>query len=277
MKRSQASGFTLIELLVVIAIIAILAAMLLPALASAKERAHRGACVNNLRQIGTGALIYADDYNAWYPVTQVSSHPVNYVASGQYTRWIFTWDKNAKIPSTTEEANKAGVLANFTSLGYLYLMKLAGDGGVFYCPSLDAKGSSFGSRKYAPLLTANYQLSTGGWSVFSSYIYNPVVRNAANSDYIRKYQKTSDLDGRRCFGMDFVDYTCFDTATKTFKTEIKDFAHGRNKGMNVLFSDGSVEFKKMIPAVSMAWYNTGVTSSYDAAALAAIASVFETR
>jgi len=62
-KMPGQGGFTLVELLVVIAIIAILAALLLPVLSSAKEKGKRAQCMNNLKQIGVGSLVYVGDNN----------------------------------------------------------------------------------------------------------------------------------------------------------------------------------------------------------------------
>ena len=75
LHNPPARAFTLIELLVVIAIIAILAAMLLPVLGRAKEKAKRTQCLNNLRQTGMSLIMYADDNRGMIPRAVTSASP----------------------------------------------------------------------------------------------------------------------------------------------------------------------------------------------------------
>lgn len=80
--RRRQTGFTLIEILVVIAIIAILAALLLPVFAAAREHARQATCLNNLMQLGKAIRMYADDWDGRMP-----SARVNELSSVPYQNW----------------------------------------------------------------------------------------------------------------------------------------------------------------------------------------------
>jgi prepilin-type N-terminal cleavage/methylation domain-containing protein len=271
MKRLKSNGFTLIELLVVIAIIAILAAMLLPALASAKDRAKRAQCVNNMRQLGLGYTMYAGDNQDKFPITLAGNNPTNVINGGYYTRWL------TYVSAATAQVKLTPDYPTFwTDFGALFPNKYAGDGGIFYCPALNDKGSTIGSLPYTPLLSTSS--NPGDFNnCRGSYICNPHVVNPAaggNAGNLRKYSKSSVITSRVMFGMDFIEYDQFDSSGNVLVNGV-NFAHSRSKGWNVLFSDGSVTFNNNRAAAKAAYVAGGFPSQYDIVGINALATSFE--
>jgi len=120
--RKIRAAFTLIELLVVIAIIAILAAMLLPALSKSRERALRVNCVSNLKQIGVGIFMYAADNDDKMPPCRIE------IVDGNSVWYPYEIGRLAAPGSTTWNIGPH-------NLGALWATAVVPNGKVFYCPS----------------------------------------------------------------------------------------------------------------------------------------------
>ncbi len=159
-------GFTLIELLVVIAIIAILAAILFPVFARAREKARQSSCLNNVKQMTLGHMMYAQDHDERLPASYMPGSP------GAYNQWYEVIDpyvKNTQVlvcPSGgNETAYGLGYGQNYSYLTYNWHVPPGyGYGG---CPL-----AKIGRPAETILLADSGQhlLSSGGWSVGMTYV-----------------------------------------------------------------------------------------------------------
>lgn len=230
-------AFTLIELLVVIAIIAILAAMLLPALSKAKNKAKQAGCINNMRQVGIALVMYVDNYNQ-YPANLWTPAYVPHPAS----RDIYVWQprilslmgKNrnafncpAALPQSYWDTNLNNTLA-----GPSGNLVFGEDSLIDRYAILEISRFSIGYNDWGSVNNTQPTLGLGG-DVGSTVIKDAMVRRPA--DMIALGDVRSDVPAAN---IDF-NANLDPTDTSTYHTQWPCNRHNYNT--SILFVDGHVE------------------------------------
>jgi prepilin-type N-terminal cleavage/methylation domain-containing protein/prepilin-type processing-associated H-X9-DG protein len=225
-------AFTLIELLVVIAIIAILAAMLLPALASAKQRAWTTSCTSNLHQIGLGMRMFADDNTEFYP------------ESGADIPWGGT-DLVTQKPSWMEQ-----------------VVSYVGNTNAYNCPAnVQLPQNMRGPFNYFNGVRAAYVLTGQFGSVKSTSILFPSAQVLSGDTCGIPNQSPGEGlgDSFDPFDADKDDYSqnCVGGPANGTPAELWQV---HSTGQNILFADGHVKWYKSYNAAEMTFNYNSMTN-----------------